>query len=99
MRPTLKVISASVLVALMVCSVSLPQFMSYENSNELSNDIISETSGRSVSTILASGSGANNEDGEHIEPIPSGGWVIGSEYSSTLTYGTHTLDPSLYLQS
>ncbi|MEC7168549.1 MAG: thrombospondin type 3 repeat-containing protein [Candidatus Thermoplasmatota archaeon] len=95
MRPTLKVISATVLVALMFCSVSLPQVMSYENSNELSNDIISETSGRSVSTILASGSGAGYEDGEHIEPIPSGGWVIGSEYYETLTYGTHTLDPTV----
>lgn len=53
------------------------------------------TSGRSSSTsILAAGSGSNSEFGDHIEALPNGGWVIGSDYNSTLTYGTKTLSPT-----
>ena len=53
------------------------------------------TSGRSSSTsILAAGSGQNSEFGDHIEALPNGGWVIGSDYNSTLTYGTKTLSPT-----
>ena len=53
------------------------------------------TSGRSSSTsILAAGSGTNSEFGDHIEALPNGGWVIGSDYNSTLTYGTKTLSPT-----
>ena len=53
------------------------------------------TSGRSSSTsILAAGSGPNSEFGDHIEALPNGGWVIGSDYNSTLTYGTKTLSPT-----
>ena len=53
------------------------------------------TSGRSSTSLLASGSGSENEDGEHIEALPNGGWVIGSEFlNGTLTYGTQTLSPS-----
>ena len=53
------------------------------------------TSGRSSSTsILAAGSGSNSEFGDHIEALPNGGWVIGSDYNSTLTYGTQTLSPT-----
>ena len=53
------------------------------------------TSGRSsTATYLTAGSSANNEFGSHIEALPTGGWVIGSEFNSTLSYGTQTLAPT-----
>ena len=99
MRQHLNGLCAVFLISIMLGSVALPQFSNAEmETTELDEWHESFlTSGRSApSTILASGSGQANEDGEHIVALPNGGWVVGmSEWTnSTLTYGTHTLSPS-----
>ena len=98
MRTHVNAATALLLTALMLTSllvIQQPTPAEVLPEEDLSFDEPLLTSGRSLSTsILAAGSGANNEDGEHIEALPNGGWVIGSEYNSTLTYGTKTLSPS-----
>ena len=95
MRPSLKAFSATFLIVLMVCSVAVPKAVNYDELDSIAEDLVFETSGRSVATMLATGSGSNNEDGEHIEAFPAGGWVVGSEFSSTLNYGGYTLNPTV----
>ncbi|MCH1443506.1 MAG: thrombospondin type 3 repeat-containing protein, partial [Candidatus Poseidoniaceae archaeon] len=97
MRTHFNAATALLLTALMLTSLfAIQQPAPVEELEEESNP--NEplfTSGRSSSaSILASGSGANNEFGDHIEALPMGGWVIGSEFNSTLTYGTKTLNPT-----
>ena len=97
MRTHFNAATALLLTALMLTSLfAIQQPAPAEELEEESNP--NEplfTSGRSSSaSILASGSGANNEFGDHIEALPRGGWVIGSEFNSTLTYGTKTLNPT-----
>ena len=99
MRRSLNALTAVFLITLMVCSVALPQFTNFEQESEILVDLPESypTSARSTpATILATGSGQANEDGEHMIALPNGGWVVGvSEWTnSTLTYGTHTLNPS-----
>ena len=98
MRTHVNAATALLLTALMLTSllvIQQPTPAEVLPEEDVSFDEPLLTSGRSLSTsILAAGSGANNEDGEHIEALPNGGWVIGSEYNSTLTYGTKTLSPS-----
>ena len=97
MRPSLNALSAIFLITLMVCSVAIPQITNMESENENLEEepAFFEALGRSSPpTMLAAGSGANNEDGEHIAALPNGGWVIGSEFNSTLTYGQQTLQPT-----
>lgn len=96
MRTRLNVLLPIFLIAIMLGSVALPQFSNIEQgTQELTDEpVFFETSGRSSSTMLAAGSGANNEDAEHIAALPNGGWVIGSEFNSTLTYGQQTLQPT-----
>ena len=96
MRTRLNALLPIFLIAIMLGSVALPQFSNNEQgTQELTDEpVFFETSGRSSSTMLAAGSGANNEDAEHIAALPNGGWVIGSEFNSTLTYGQQTLQPT-----
>lgn len=96
MRPRLNALSAVFLITLMVCSVTVPQFSNFEPKSDVLDEepIFFEASARSTTTMLAAGSGANNEDGEHIAALPNGGWVIGSEFNTTLTYGQQTLQPT-----
>ena len=89
--------------ALFVTALMLTSLLAIQHStpvevlpkDDLSSDEPLLTSGRSSSTsILAAGSAANNEFGDHIEALPNGGWVVGSEFNSTLTYGSKTLSPT-----
>ena len=99
MRTRSNALLAVFLTTLMVCSVIVPQFSDVESNADV---LVEEhemfpTSGRSSpASILTSGSGQANEDGEHIAALPNGGWVVGmSEWTnSTLSYGTHTLSPT-----
>lgn len=64
-----------------------------EELDDVSSELIEFTSARgsSKSFISSGGSSTQNIDASHIEPDPNGGWVIGSEYNTTLTFGTQTL--------
>ena len=98
MRTHLNAATALLLTALMLTSLfAIQQHNPVEvlPEDDLSFDEPLLTSGRSSSTsILAAGSGANSEFGDHIEALPNGGWVVGSEFNSTLTYGSKTLSPT-----
>ncbi|MGB0313432.1 MAG: hypothetical protein ACPGDD_06050, partial [Poseidonia sp.] len=97
MRTRLNALLPIFLIAIMLGSVAVPQLSNVSDvPHELENEHgVFETSARSTpSTILATGSGANNEDAEHIVAHPNGGWIIGSEFNSTLTYGQQTLQPT-----
>ena len=99
MRTRLNALSAVFLVSLLVCSVAVSQLYSPEQLEETLEDepaLFESLARSSPATILASGSGQANEDGEHILALPNGGWVVGMSQwtNSTLTYGTHTLSPS-----
>ena len=91
MRTPVNAATALLLTALMLTSLfAIQQHNPVEvlPEDDLSFDEPLLTSGRSSSTsILAAGSGANSEFGDHIEALPNGGWVVGSEFNSTLTYG------------
>ena len=67
-----------------------------EELDDVSSELIEFTSARgsSKSFISSGGSSTQNIDASHIEPDPNGGWVIGSEYNTTLTFGTQTLQPT-----
>ena len=98
MRTPVNAATALLLTALMLTSLfAIQQHNPVEvlPEDDLSFDEPLLTSGRSASTsILAAGSGANSEFGDHIEALPNGGWVVGSEFNSTLTYGSKTLSPT-----
>ena len=98
MRTHLNAATALLLTALMLTSllaIQQPVPVEVLSDEDLNQDEPLYTSGRSAATLLASGSGTENEDGEHIESLPNGGWVIGSEFlNTTLSYGTQTLSPS-----
>ena len=44
--------------------------------------------------ILAAGSAAIANLEITLKLLPNGGWVVGSEFNSTLTYGSKTLSPT-----
>ena len=91
-------VTALILTALMLTSLlAMPQPVPAEllPEEDMSFNEPLLTSARSSSaSILTSGVGANNEFGDHIEALPNGGWVVGSEFNSTLSYGTKTLAPT-----
>ena len=91
-------VTALILTALMLTSLlAMPQPVPSEllPEEDMSFNEPLLTSARSSSaSILTSGVGANNEFGDHIEALPNGGWVVGSEFNSTLSYGTKTLAPT-----
>jgi hypothetical protein len=98
MRTHMNAVTALILTALMLTSLlAMPQPVPSEllPEEDMSFNEPLLTSARSSSaSILTSGVGANNEFGDHIEALPNGGWVVGSEYNSTLSYGTKTLAPT-----
>ncbi|MBT5592534.1 MAG: hypothetical protein HOJ55_01650, partial [Euryarchaeota archaeon] len=98
MRTHLNAATALLLTALMLTSllaIQQPVPAEVLPEEDVSEEGPLYTSGRSSTSLLAAGSGSENEDGEHIEALPNGGWVIGSEFrNGTLTYGTQTLSPS-----
>ena len=94
MRPLLASVSAVLISFLMLSSVFVLEQSS--ESNEVLDDaseFIEFTSARgsSNSFIASGGSSTQSIDPSHIEPDGSGGWVLGSEYNTTLTFGTNTL--------
>ena len=98
MRTHMNAVTALILTALMLTSLlAMPQPVPAEllPEEDMSFNEPLLTSARSSSaSILTSGVGANNEFGDHIEALPNGGWVVGSEFNSTLSYGTKTLAPT-----
>ncbi|MBT3651982.1 MAG: hypothetical protein HN541_01570 [Euryarchaeota archaeon] len=98
MRTHMNAVTALILTALMLTSLlAMPQPVPSEllPEEDMSFNEPLLTSARSSSaSILTSGVGANNEFGDHIEALPNGGWVVGSEFNSTLSYGTKTLAPT-----
>ena len=98
MRTHVNAATALLLTALMLTSllvIQQPTPAEVLPEEDLSSDEPLLTSGRSsTATYLTAGSSANNEFGSHIEALPTGGWVIGSEFNSTLSYGTQTLAPT-----
>ncbi len=46
------------------------------------------------SFLVSGGSSAQSIDAEFIDSNPTGGWVIGSTFNQTLTFGTQSLSPS-----
>jgi len=98
MRTHMNAVTALILTALMLTSLlAMPQPVPSEllPEEDMSFNEPLLTSARSSSaSILTSGVGANNEFGDHIEALPNGGWVVGSEFNSTLSYGTTTLAPT-----
>ena len=54
------------------------------------------TSGRGASNsyLSAGGSTSQSIDARHIAALGGAGWIIGSEYNASLTFGTTTLQPT-----
>ena len=98
MRPLFATFSAILISFLMLSSViALEHPMEPQVELEDSDsEVIQFTSGRSSSKafIASGGSSTQSIDAEYIEPDPNGGWIIGSEYNTTLTFGTKTLQPT-----
>ena len=98
MRTHMNAVTALILTALMLTSLlAMPQPVPSEllPEEDMSfNEPLLTSARSSTASILTSGVGANNEFGDHIEALPNGGWVVGSEFNSTLSYGTKTLAPT-----
>jgi hypothetical protein len=97
MRP-LQVKSAAILLSALMLTSLLVMQEPLSNPSPLgdeSNFDMKFTSARSSapSFLAEGGSSSQSIDAEHIQPI-DGGWIIGSEFNTTLTYGTHTLQPT-----
>jgi hypothetical protein len=88
MRPLLASVSAVLISFLMLSSVFVLE-QSSESDEVLgdASELIEFTSARgsSKSFIASGGSPTQSIDPSHIEPDPNGGWVLGSEYNTTLT--------------
>ena len=54
------------------------------------------TSGRGASSSYLSEGGSTSQsiDARHIAALGGAGWIIGSEYNASLTFGTNTLQPT-----
>jgi hypothetical protein len=98
MRPLLATFPAILICFLMLSSVLVLEHPTQNpmELDETDSNLIQFTSARasSYSFIASGGSSTQNIDAEHIEANPNGGWIIGSEYNTTLTFGTHTLQPT-----
>ena len=96
MRPLLATFSAVLITFLMVSSglvIENPTSMKLDDSD---SELLQFASARSssYSFIASGGSSAQSIDAEYIEANSNGGWIIGSEFNTTLTFGTHTLQPT-----
>jgi len=93
MRPSLASVSAVLISFLMLSSIIVLGQQNSLKLDDTDSELIQFTSARgsSNSFIASGGSSTQNIDAYHIEASPSGGWIIGSEYNTTLTYGTNTL--------
>jgi len=94
MRPLLASVSAVLISFLMLSSVFVLEQSS--DSNEVLDDVselieFTSARGSSKSFIASGGSSTQSIDPSQIKPDPNGGWVLGSEYNTTLTFGTQTL--------
>ena len=82
-------ISAIMLTSLLVIQPPVGEQLALED--EPSFDIqFTSARGSSQSFLAEGGSSSQSVDAEHIAAI-DGGWVIGSEFNTTVTYGTNTL--------
>jgi hypothetical protein len=97
MRPMNTRLSALLLTFLMLASVMVLQTPVPESIlAEGETEDVQFTSGRGTSSsyLLAGGSNAQSIDANHIAALGSGGWIVGSEFNTSLTFGTNTLQPT-----
>ena len=95
MRTSFASVSAILISFLMLSSVFVLEHSSesFEELDDVSSELIEFTSARgsSKSFIASGGSSTQSIDPSQIIADPNGGWIIGSEYNTTLTFGTQTL--------
>lgn len=97
MRPMNTRLSALLLTFLMLASVMVLQTPVPESIlAEGETEDVQFTSGRGTSSsyLSAGGSNAQSIDANHIAALGSGGWIVGSEFNTSLTFGTNTLQPT-----
>ena len=82
-------ISAIMLTSLLVIQPPVGEQLTLED-EPLFDMQFTSARGSSPSFLAEGGSSSQSVDAEHIAPI-NGGWVIGSEFNTTVTYGTNTL--------
>jgi hypothetical protein len=80
------------LASVMVLQTPVPESILAEGETE----DVQFTSGRGTSSsyLSAGGSNAQSIDANHIAALGSGGWIVGSEFNTSLTFGTNTLQPT-----
>ena len=67
-----------------------------EHPLETESQVPQFTSGRGASSSYLSEGGSTSQsiDARHIAALGGAGWIIGSEYNASLTFGTNTLQPT-----
>ena len=95
MRTSLATVSAILISFLMLSSVLVlehPNHISMELEDEGREPVqFTSARGTSNSYLVSGGSSIQDIVTDHIAPAPNGGWVIGSVYNNSLTFGTKTL--------
>lgn len=98
MRPLIATLPAVLITFLMLSSVIVLEHPTQTpmELDDIGSERLQFSSARASSNsfISAGGSSTQSIDPEHIEANPNGGWIIGSEYNTTLTFGTQTLQPT-----
>ncbi|MDA8588075.1 hypothetical protein N9L41_01030 [Euryarchaeota archaeon] len=97
MRPLNRTFSALLLTFLMLASIMVmesPDLVEHSLETESQEPQFTSGRGASSSYLSAGGSTSQSIDARHIAALGGAGWIIGSEYNASLTFGTTTLQPT-----
>ena len=98
MRLSYATFSAFLLTFMMLSALlvfALPNSSETELDDSNLADLLFTSARSSTKSFLSSGGSTTQSiDAEYIDSNPTGGWVIGSTFNQTLTYGTQTLSPT-----
>lgn len=97
MRPLNRTFSALLLTFLMLASIMVmesPDLVEHPLETESQEPQFTSGRGASNSYLSAGGSTSQSIDARHIAALGGAGWIIGSEYNASLTFGTTTLQPT-----
>ncbi|MBL6885577.1 MAG: hypothetical protein ISR21_07810 [Candidatus Poseidoniaceae archaeon] len=97
MRPLNRTFSALLLTFLMLASIMVmesPDLVEHPLETESQGPQFTSGRGASNSYLSAGGSTSQSIDARHIAALGGAGWIIGSEYNASLTFGTTTLQPT-----
>ena len=97
MRPLNRTFSALLLTFLMLASIMVmesPDLVEHPLETESQEPQFTSGRGASNSYLSAGGSTSQSIDARHIAALGGAGWIIGSEFNTSLTFGTNTLQPT-----